>query len=146
MIANAVARAEIVMRVVIERAPADAAANRVIRSGAALHAGVAQRVFDKPLFLIKAFRRVHVAVEFRDKIRHEPIQPRDFSLVAQRDLPAVVGEVVHCIDIFQQFALRDVADAAGLPRGVEFMRDAVGFGVKIVIVLRFVDAHAPEDD
>ena len=56
------------------------------------------------------------------------------------------AEIVHGEDIFQQLGVLQVADASGLARRIELMCQRVGAHVKIVIVLRLVDAHAPEND
>ena len=56
------------------------------------------------------------------------------------------AEIVHGEDVFQELGLLEIADAAGLARGVELVRHGVGAGVEVVVVERFVDAHAPEDD
>ena len=61
-------------------------------------------------------------------------------------MPQREAEIVHGDDVFEQFGVVEVADAAGLAGGVEFVRQRVGAGVEIVVVLRFVDAHAPQND
>ena len=55
-------------------------------------------------------------------------------------------EVVHGEDVFEQFGIVEIADAAGLARVVERMGQLVGACVEVVIVLRLVDAHAPQND
>ncbi len=60
--------------------------------------------------------------------------------------PQREAEIVHGENVFQQFGIVKIADAAGLSRRVEFVRGLVGARIEIVIVLRFVDAHAPEND
>ncbi len=56
------------------------------------------------------------------------------------------AEVVHGEDVFEQFGVLEVADAAGLARWVELVGQRVGAGVEVVVVARLVDAHAPEHD
>ncbi len=56
------------------------------------------------------------------------------------------AEVVHREDVFKQLRVLEVADAAGLARGIELMREGIGARVEVVVVLRLVDAHAPEND
>ena len=60
--------------------------------------------------------------------------------------PQREAEIVHGEDVFEQLGIVEVADAAGLPRIVERVRQRVGARVEIVIVRRFVDAHAPQHD
>ena len=94
------------------------------------------------LLLVAALGRIHVAVEFGDEIGHVALQAGDFALGPQRDAAAVGAgrllraehEVVHGVDVFEQFAVGDVAHAAGLPRRVELMREAVRLGVEIMVV------------
>ena len=106
-----------------------------------------------PLLLVVALGRVHVPAIFGDHVGHDAVEAGDLLLRAQRGARAVAAqflvaedEVVHRVDVFEQFALGDEAHAAGLAGRVEFVRDAVGLGVEVVIVLDFVDAHAPDDD
>ena len=56
------------------------------------------------------------------------------------------AEIVHGEDVFEEFGFLEVADAAGLARRIELVRQRVGARVEIVIVFRFVDAHAPQND
>ena len=57
------------------------------------------------------------------------------------------SEIVHGEDVFEKFRGLEVADAAGLARGIEFVGQRVGAHVEIVVVVfRFVDAHAPQND
>ena len=56
------------------------------------------------------------------------------------------AEIVHGENIFEEFGFLEIADAAGLAGGIEFVGQRVGAHVEIVIVERLVDAHAPEND
>ncbi len=56
------------------------------------------------------------------------------------------AEIVHGEDVFEELGLLEVADAAGLARGIERVSEGVGAGVEVVVVARLVDAHAPEND
>ena len=56
------------------------------------------------------------------------------------------AEVVHGEDVFEEFGFLEVADAAGRSRGIEAMSEGIGADVKVVVVARFVDTHAPEND
>ena len=55
-------------------------------------------------------------------------------------------EVVHGENVFEKFRFLKIADAAGLARRIELVRQRVGADVEIVIVFRLVDAHAPQND
>ena len=56
------------------------------------------------------------------------------------------AEIVHGEHVFEELGLLEVADAAGLPCGIELVSHGVGAGVEVVIVARLVNAHAPQDD
>ena len=57
------------------------------------------------------------------------------------------AEIVHGEYVFEQFRFVEVANAAGLAgRYRAAWASGVGARIKIVVVLRFVDAHAPQND
>ena len=99
-----------------------------------VNARVAQRVLGEALDLVDGLGGIGVPDEFR-------IQIARMVRRLQRK-----SEIVHGEDVFQEFGFLEVANASGLPRRVELMRERVGARVEIVIVSRFVDAHAPQDD
>ena len=55
-------------------------------------------------------------------------------------------EIVHGENVFEKFRFPEIANAASLAGGVKFARERVGASVKVVIVERFVNANAPEND
>ena len=134
VVADAVAGAEVAVGVVIEGAPADAAG--VLRIGGQLivDAGVADGVFAQPLDVVDGLGGIGVADEFGIQIE---------GMIGRLEREA---EVVHGEDVFKELGLLEVADAAGLPGGVELVGQGVGAGVEVVVVARLVDAHAPEND
>ena len=134
VVADAVARAEVAVGVVVEGAPADAAG--VLRIGGQLvvNARVAQGVFAQALDVVDGLGGVGVADKFGIEIER---------MIGRLQREA---EVVHGEDVFEQLRVLEVADAAGLARGVELMREGIGARVEVVVVLRLVDAHAPEND
>src|SRR5882724_12371790 len=71
-----------------------------------------------------------------------------FGIEIARVIGRLQGEtkIVHGENVFEEFGFLEVADTAGGARGVEAMSEGVGADVEIVVVARFVDAHAPEDD
>src|SRR5437016_5146688 len=95
---------------------------------------MAQRVLRQALDVVDGFCRIRVAYKFRVQI---PWMVRRLERKA---------EVVHGEHVFEKLRFLEVADAAGLPRGVELMRGGIGTRVKIVVVLGLVDAHAPQNN
>lgn len=59
---------------------------------------------------------------------------------------ALVGKIVVGVDILQQMAFLQVANAGGRPAGVQVVGNPVGTGIKSVVVHTFVDPDAPEDN
>ena len=55
-------------------------------------------------------------------------------------------KVVHRVDVFQQLRVVVVANTTRLPGRIELMRERVRACVKIMVVARLVDAHAPKDN
>ncbi len=55
-------------------------------------------------------------------------------------------EIVHGKDVFEEFGFLKIANAAGGAGGIEAVGEGVSADIEIVVVARFVDAHAPEDD
>ena len=134
VVADVIAGAEIRVRVVVESAPADAARITIVGGQLIVHAGVPQGVLHHALHVVEALGGEHVAVEFGVQIQRMVRRP-------QRE-----AEIVHGEHVFEQLRIVQVADAAGLARIVELVRQRIGARVEIVVVLRFVDAHAPQND
>ena len=134
VVADAVAGAEVGVGVVVEGAPADAAGILRIGGQLVVDSRVANGVFAQALDVVDGLGGIGVAVEFGVEIER---------MIWRLEREA---EVVHGEDVFEQFGVLEVADAAGLSRGVELVRHGIGAGVEVVIVARLVDAHAPEDD
>lgn len=74
--------------------------------------------------------------------------PAELGIEVQRVVrhPQREAEVVHREDVLQPLGVVDVADAARLAQVVQLVRQRVGPGVELVVVLRLVDTHAPQDD
>ena len=122
------------VRVVVESAPPCAAGIAIVRSELVMHARVPRHMFRYALHVIETLGGEHVTVELGVHIQRVIRRPQRKT------------EVVHREHVLQQFRLIQVADAAGLARIVERVRQRVGARVEIVIVLALVDAHAPQHD
>jgi len=99
-----------------------------------MHARVAHGVFAHAFDVVDGLGGKGVAHEFGVEIER---------MVGHLERPA---EVVHGEDIFEEFGLLEVADAAGLARRIELVRHGVGAGIEVVAVERLVDAHTPKND
>ena len=56
------------------------------------------------------------------------------------------AEIVHRENVFQEFRLLEIADAPGLPRGIELVGHSIRARVEIMIVFGFIDPHAPKNN
>ena len=56
------------------------------------------------------------------------------------------SKVIHRKHVFQKLRLLEVTYSTRRPALVERMSKRIGLGVEVMIVLRFVDANAPEND
>ena len=151
--ANAVARTEILVRVIVKGAPADRTGNIRIPIGGVQHVQMAGDMFGLTLFLIGGFGREHVAVIFGDDIGHLVRQAGHLLLRTQRRAFAIVAQflfakdkVVHRINVFEQFTVGDIPHPARGAGWVKFARQVIGTFIEIVAIKAFVDAHAPDDD
>lgn len=133
VVADAVSGAEEGVGVIVEGAPSDAAGG--FHCGdLVMDMGMMEGMLFGAFFLVEGFGGEHVAAEFGIEVLG---CSRGFEFI---------GEVVHGIDIFEEFAVPDAADAAGLSGGVEGSSEGVGSEVEVVVVRGFIDADAPEDD
>src|ERR1700761_36241 len=57
-----------------------------------------------------------------------------------------IAEIIVRVDVFKKLRLQIGTDAASLARFVESVGSCIGTYVKVMIVLRFVDTHSPEND
>ena len=107
---------------------------------------MAQGVLGETFLVVEALGRVHVAVMLADQVRYVALQPGHLTRLAQDGLATGVGEIVEGINVFQQFAAFDAADAAGLAVWVETPGDLIAAGIEVMVVGRLVDAHAPQNN
>jgi hypothetical protein len=54
--------------------------------------------------------------------------------------------IIHGEHVLQELRLLEVANAARLPRQIQLVRHGVGPEIEVVVVLRLVNAHAPQYD
>src|SRR5439155_11130090 len=134
VIADAVSGPEISVRVLIKGAPANTAGILRIRRQLIVNARMAQRVFGETLNVVDGLCWVGMAYKLHIQV------PRMVGRL-QRE-----PEVIHRKHVFEKFGCLKIANAASLPGGIELVRRRVGASVKIMIILRLVDAHAPEND
>ena len=123
VITDAVARSEIAMCVVVERAPANAARVLRIRRQLIVNAGMPHRVLRKPFGVVDCLGRKGVAHKFS-------IQVTRMIRRLQRK-----SEIVHSEHIFQKLRFLEVPNTAGLPRWIELVSKRVGASVEIMVVL-----------
>jgi len=105
-------------------------------------------VGDKAFFVVETLGGEHVTGVLGDEVGSALLVFRKHLCGrgdAQRAF-AVVGEVIERIDIFEELAVGNIPHARGLTERIEGMRQFVRASVEVVVVVRFVDAHAPEDD
>ena len=134
VIADAIARAEVAVGVVVKGAPADAPGVLRVRSQLIVNAGMAHRMLGEALHLIDSLGGIGVADEFG-------VQISRMIRRLQRKT-----EVVHGENIFEKFRLLKVADASGLAGRVQLVGHRVGANIEIVVVFGLVDAHTPQND
>jgi hypothetical protein len=85
-------------------------------------AGVAHGVLAQALDVVDGLGGIGVADKFGVEIER---------MIGRLQREA---EVVHGEDVFEELGVLEVADAAGLARGVELMGQRVGAGVEVVVV------------
>ena len=145
MVADAVARAKVLVGLVIEHTPAKAPGVLSAGVGGVLHPDVPQSMLLPVRAIVKGLGGVHMAVALRDEQRLAHIRGHVFfRLCAGRY--AVVGKIVVGVDILQQMALFQIPHTGGGTAGVQLMGDFVGAGIEGIVVHALVDAHAPQDD
>ena len=54
--------------------------------------------------------------------------------------------IIKAIYIFQERAFAQIAHTCSRPCGIKLMSQGVGFRIEIIIIQRFIDAHAPHDN
>ena len=104
VIANTVAGTEIPVRVVVERAPADAPCIPLVGCELIVYARMPQRVLRHALDLVFALGR--------------NVWPYEFGVQVKRMIrrPQRKAEIVHREHVFEQLRIVEVTNAAGLPR------------------------------
>ena len=144
VVADAVPGAEILVGIVVEGAPADAAGDAIQGIHGVQHRRVAQGMGQAVRFVVEGLCGEHVAVVLRHQVGGAEVV-HHLALFRQALVIPPVDEIIIGIHVLQQMAVADAADAPGLPGGVQGMGPLIGAPVEGVVVRGLVDAHAPED-
>ena len=145
VIANLVAGAEVLVRRIVEHAPAEAAGVFSVGHGGVQNSRVAQGMLLTLAPGVKALGGEHMPAVLGDEQRLIHIG-RYLVLGAAAGILSGVGEVVEGVNILEQAALFDVAHAGGGAARIELAAKLVGALIEFVVVLALVDANAPEHD
>ena len=154
VMANPVASAEILVRVVVAHAPANATGDFRISVGMIQYLQVSNCVGNKVLLRILPLGRMRVTVEFSDHVRRRARQARNlgtspqgrFRPVDPREFLVAENEIVHRVDVFQQLAVYEIPHAGRLSGRVQLSRQSIGPSIEIAVVGRFVYPDSPQDD
>ena len=143
VVADPVAGAEVLVSGIVEHTPAETP--RVLLHRRVLHPYVAQSLLLPLLPGVEWLGGEHMAVALGDKAGLVHIR-RDRLFGSRAGRLSIVGEVVVSVHVLQQMAFFQIPHAGGRAAGVQLAGDGVGAGVEFIIVLAFVDAHAPQHD
>src|SRR5215472_6332347 len=130
--ADAVAGTEVVMRVVVEGTPSDAARILRIRSQLIVYSRMPQRVLGQAFGVVVWFGNEGMPDELCVQIAWMIRRPQRKT------------EVVHGEHIFQPLGIILVPYASGRAGGIQLLGQAISAGIEVVIILRFVHAYAPK--
>ena len=145
VIADTVAAAEILVRIVVKHAPGKAAGDVLLLCHLVQNIRMADHMLHAVLLPVEGLGGIHVTVVFADQIGLLHVGC-DIRLFVAALLLSVVQEIVVGVDILQETSLLVAAHAAGLTIGIEFVCHGIGALVKRIVVHTLVDAHTPEDD
>ncbi|MCX7772228.1 MAG: hypothetical protein N2376_03845 [Clostridia bacterium] len=74
-------------------------------------------------------------VVFGDHVGNLLGKSRNSLLIPQSLVVTLMDEIIHGVDIFKKMALLDIADASGLPCGIELMSKLIGCLIKGIVIL-----------
>ena len=145
VVTDAVSAAEILVCVVVKHTPAEASRNVALRCRSVEHPHMPQRVFHAVFLPVERLGRIHMSVVLADQIRLFRIGSHR-RLFLTSPVCSVMHKIIVSVDILQKTALFVRPHTACRSGGIKFVRRRVCPAVKIIIVLRLIDAHAPEND
>ena len=144
MVTNVIARAKVLVGVVVKSAPADGTAATGIGVGGLKHPQVAKGVFQPSAFGVETLGGKHVPVVLGDQQRGASW--KHLGRIRKRPVGAVVNKVIVSVDILKQSALVKVPHTSGLSCGVKLPGEGICALIEGLAVGRLVDAHPPKDN
>ena len=145
VVTDPVAAAEIAVRIIVGETPAERSRDIPFGTDGFKHVRVTDRLFLHGALAEKGRGRIHVTVILADQVRLRHVG-RDIFLLFTAGVRTAVQEVIIGIDVLEQTAFFQVTDAAGRAGRVELVSSRVRSGIERVVVLRFIDPDAPEND
>ena len=145
VVADPIAGAEVLMGLVIEHTPAEAARVLPAGVGRVQHPQMPHGLLLPLLPGVKGFGGEHMTIVLGNQEGALPVG-RNLGLGTAAIIGAHMGKIIEGIHILQQAALFHAADAGGCPGGVQLVGQLVCLAVEGIVVLALVDADAPEDD
>ena len=145
VIAHAVAGAEVLVRGIIEHAPAETARMLPRRYRRIERSCMAQGMRLPLAPRIEGLGRKHVPRMLGNQERLFGIG-RDLILPADRIVERERLEIVVGVDVLQKIAFHEIPYAGGRARRIEKVRKRVGLFIERVVVAALVDADAPQHD
>ena len=144
VVADIVAGTEILVRVVVERAPSASTRTVSTRGKGVENLRVAQRVLRPEPLAVERLRREHMPVVFRDHESFSGVGDALFRKAAV--VRPVEAEIVERVDILKEAAVLEEPDPARRTRRIQAVRDSVRPCIEFVVVLALVYPDAPNED
>ena len=96
-------------------------------------------------FPVKSLRRIHMPIVFTDEVWLFHIRCHILFRLTSLCF-SIMHKIIVGIHIFQQTAFSVCTHTTCRSRIIEFMRRLICSSVKCIIILRFINTHAPEND
>ena len=145
MITDAVTTSKILVGVVIKHAPAKASCNVLLGCHRIQNICMAERMLCPVFFPVKCLRRIHMPIVFTDEVWFFHIRCHILFRLTSLCF-SIMHKIIVGIHIFQQTAFSVCTHTTCRSRIIELMCCRIRPSVKCIIILRFINAHAPEDD
>ena len=145
MIADPVTASKILVGIIIKHAPAKAPGDLLFPIIGIQNIRMTQEMLYPVLFAVKGFRWKHMPIVFTDQIPFRTVR-RHILFLPASPVVSLMRKVIERIHILKQRTFLQVTHSTGLPHRIESVGSLIRPLIKCIVILGFVDAHAPQNN
>ena len=143
VITDTVSATKILVRIIIKHAPSKATCNISFFANCINYSGMTKCMLETMFFPVKRLCWIHMSIVLCNQMSLWHIWSNILLWLTTWFL-SIMYEIIIGIHIFIQMALSKITHPTRLSGIIQFMRDAIGFNIKCIVILGLIDTHAPD--